>query len=65
MSLQFPYYFLSQSYVLYWVSQENKYHILTQSSPVCCPHHCFFFPILITDQGNRGLKSQLSEQEVT
>lgn len=49
-----PYFFLTTlylSYVLHWVSQENKYHILTQSSPVCIAHITVsFFPMLITDQ---------------
>jgi len=45
MSLQYSYYSLSQSYVLYWVSQENKYHTLMQSSPVCVAHITISFSL--------------------
>lgn len=65
MPLQIRSYSLSQGCILYWVSQENKYHILMQSSSACATHITVSFPpILITDLSPRGLKLQLSEQEV-
>lgn len=44
--LQICSYSLSQGCILYWVSQENKYHILMQSSSACVTHITFFPPYL-------------------